>query len=225
MTGSDTIDRAVSVAAAGAALEGTLLLPETAAGIVAFAHGSGSSRFSPRNRFVAEQLQCAGLGVLLFDLLTAEEDEVDRVTREHRFDIDLLARRLVGAVDWLGAWPQTAGLAIGCFGSSTGSAAALIAAAQRPDAVRAVVSRGGRSDLAQESLPRVRAPTLLVVGSKDDLVLRLNRESLAALRCEKRLEIIPGATHLFEAPGTLEQVAQLAAHWFVRHLTGRGLVA
>lgn len=216
-----TMESTVAVVTADATLEGILLSSIGATGIVAFAHGSGSSRFSSRNRFVAEQLVGGGLAVLLFDLLTAEEDEVDRVTREHRFDIDLLARRLTGAVDWLWRVPQTRDLDIGCFGSSTGSAAALIAAADRPWAVGAVVSRGGRTDLAAHALPRVEAPTLMIVGGRDDVVLELNRASHDALHCEKRLEVIPGATHLFEESGALEQVARLARAWFVRHLGSR----
>lgn len=208
----------VDVVAGDVTLEGILLSPTGPAGIVAFAHGSGSSRFSARNRLVAERLLERGLAVLLFDLLTAREDEVDRVTREHRFDIPLLAERLTGAVDWLEDHPDTRGLDIGCFGSSTGSAAALIAAANRPRAVGAVVSRGGRTDLAGAALQRVKAPTLMIVGGRDDVVLGLNRDSYEALRCEKRLEVIPGATHLFEEPGALEQVARLAGEWFARHL-------
>jgi dienelactone hydrolase len=183
-----------------------------------FAHGSGSSRFSPRNRYVASVLQSAGLGTLLMDLLTAEEEQRDDLTGELRFDIDLLAMRVVRAVDWLARAEDTRGLRIGCFGSSTGAAAALVAAAERPNEVAAVVSRGGRPDLAAPSLPRVRAPTLLIVGGSDYEVLELNREALAQLSCEKELTIVRGATHLFEEPGALARVATLAAEWFSRHL-------
>ena len=202
----------------GVALEGNLTIPAGARGLVIFAHGSGSSRFSPRNGYVASVLQAAGLGTLLMDLLTADEERVDEVTRELRFDIDFLAERVACAVDWAARAPATRGLAIGCFGSSTGAAAALVAAAARPDHVAAVVSRGGRPDLAGDALARVRAPTLLLVGGEDRVVIGLNREALHALDCEKKLTIIPGATHLFEEPGTLARVAALAADWFARHL-------
>ncbi len=192
--------------------------------MVLFAHGSGSSRFSPRNRFVASALQRAGLATLLMDLLTVEEEAIDLRTRQLRFDIGLLTARLIGATDWLTGMaandPTHAmhGRVIGTFGSSTGAAAALMAAAARPEAVRAVVSRGGRPDLASTELPRVQAPTLLIVGGDDGPVIGMNEEALAQLRCEKRLEIVPGATHLFEEPGKLEEVARLAAGWFVHHL-------
>lgn len=209
----------VRVPTAGATLEGNLVVPEGARGVVLFAHGSGSSRHSPRNRYVARELQRAGLATLLIDLLTEDEEEAERFTRHLRFDIGLLADRLVGAIDWLGRNPSTRGLPIGLFGASTGAGAALVAAAQRPDVVRAVVSRGGRPDLAGAALPRVRAPTLLIVGGYDEPVIEMNREALAQMRTEVKLEIVPGATHLFEEPGTLEQVARLAADWFVRHLT------
>ncbi len=209
----------VTVEAYSARLEGRLLVPEGAPGIVLFAHGSGSSRHSPRNRFVAERLRGAGLGTLLFDLLTAEEEAVDRRTRVHRFNIELLAERLVGATDWLLEQPQGGGLRIGYFGSSTGSAAALVAAAQRPGAVHAVVSRGGRVDMAESALPQVEAPTLLIVGGRDTQVLALNRRMLPALQAESALEVVEGAGHLFEEPGALEQVAELAGRWFVRHLS------
>ena len=206
-------ERPVQIAADRATLHGDLALPEGARGIVVFAHGSGSSRHSPRNRFVAGELQASGLGTLLLDLLTEAEEQIDIFTREHRFDIDLLAQRVTAAVDWVSkelAPPP----AIGLFGASTGAAAALISAAQRPGLVRAVVSRGGRPDLAGGMLSHVAAPTLLIVGGLDEVVIELNRRALELLRCEKRLEIVPGATHLFEEPGALERVARLAAEWF-----------
>jgi len=201
-----------------ARLGATLAIPDGASGIVLFAHGSGSSRFSPRNQRVARALRAAGLATLLADLLTGEEEEEDAITGRHRFDIALLARRVGAAIDWLLRAPATRGLRIGLFGSSTGAAAALVAAAARPDEVAAVVSRGGRPDLARDVLDRVRAPTLLVVGGDDTPVIALNRQALARLRADKELVLIPGATHLFEEPGALDQVARLAAAWFVRHL-------
>ena len=207
------MERTISFESRGARLEGTLVAPEEARGIVLFAHGTGSSRFSPRNRFVAEQLNAAGLATLLIDLLTAEEEQAERLTGHLRFDIDLLAERLLAATD-----AEESGLPLGYFGASTGAAAALVAAAERPERVRAVVSRGGRPDLAGEALRRVRAPTLLIVGGDDRQVLELNRLALARLEAEAELEIVPGATHLFEEPGALEQVAQLARAWFERHL-------
>jgi putative phosphoribosyl transferase len=210
--------RPVRVPAGPATLEGDLDVTPEAVGVVLFAHGSGSSRHSPRNRFVARALQDEGLATLLIDLLTPEEEAVDVRTRHLRFDIGLLAERLVGATDWLAADPATRGLKVGYFGASTGGGAALVAAAERPDAVGAVVSRGGRPDLAGPALPRVKAPTLLIVGGHDEPVIAMNREALAQLRCEKRLEIVPGATHLFEEPGTLESVARLAGRWFRDHL-------
>lgn len=200
------------------ALDGDLVIPDTAKGIVLFAHGSGSGRHSPRNRMVAETLNERGLGTLLVDLLTPEEEEVDRVTGELRFDIDLLARRLIGAIDWLREEPTTSSLSIGLFGASTGAAGALVAAAERPDEVAAVVSRGGRPDLAFDALPQVRAPTLLIVGGLDPVVIELNRQAWDYIRAEKRLVVVPGATHLFEEPGVLEAVARLAADWFWRFL-------
>jgi len=209
----------VTVEAYSAELEGDLLVPEGAQGIVVFAHGSGSSRHSPRNKLVARHLREAGLATLLFDLLTAEEDAVDRRTREYRFDTGLLAERLVGATDWLLEQPEAEGLHIGYFGSSTGSAAALIGAAERTEVVGAVVSRGGRVDMAESALPQVEAPTLFIVGGRDAEVLQLNRRMLPALQVENELEIVQGAGHLFEEPGTLEEVADLARQWFVRHLT------
>lgn len=200
-------------------LEGSLVAPPGARGVVLFAHGSGSSRHSPRNRFVAGVLQRAGLGTLLMDLLTPEEEAVDQRTAHLRFDIGLLAQRLVAATDWLREHPETDKLAVGYFGASTGGGAALVAAAERPDVARAVVSRGGRPDLAGPALDRVRAPTLLIVGGEDVPVVALNREAMGQMRgVEVRLEVIPGATHLFEEPGALEEVARLASEWFLTHL-------
>ncbi len=201
-------------------LAGDLAVPAGATGVVLFAHGSGSSRHSPRTRFVAERLRRAGLATLLLDLLTPDEEVVDDRTRALRFDIDLLARRVVGAAAWLARDERTRDLAIGCFGASTGAAAALVAAAARPDRFAAVVSRGGRPDLAGNALELVRAPTLLIVGGLDDVVLGLNREAMERLSCVCELRIVPGATHLFEEPGTLEEVADLAADWFAHHLQG-----
>ena len=198
-------------------LSGTLIVPPRASGVVAFAHGSGSSRFSPRSRFVAEVLHAAGLGTLLFDLLTEEESE----DRARVFDIPLLAQRLLVATDWLVG--RSDRLPVGYFGASTGAAAALVAAAERPELVGAVVSRGGRPDLAGARLGDVRAPTLLIVGGEDYQVLQLNRAAAHALRCPKQLVVIPGATHLFEEPGTLEAAAQHAAGWFRTHLGAREL--
>jgi putative phosphoribosyl transferase len=197
---------------------GDLIIPRNAQAIVAFAHGSGSSRLSPRNQFVAGFLHRANLATLLLDLLTAEEEQIDLPTRHLRFDIDLLATRLVQASRWLTDNSAVRNFPIGYFGASTGAAAALIAAAQLPEAVRAVVSRGGRPDLASTALPNVKAPTLLIVGGDDAPVIDLNERAFNELCCEKALEIVPGATHLFEEPGTLEQVARLAADWFRRHL-------
>lgn len=202
-------------------LEADLTIPDGATGIVVFAHGSGSSRHSPRNRQVATVLQESGLATLLMDLLTVEEERIDEVTRHLRFDLDLLAERLVATTDWLAEQPSTAGLRLGFFGASTGAGAALIAAAQRPERVAAVVSRGGRPDLAGKALPLVQAPTLLIVGGKDYEVIELNREAAGLLQAPHELVIVPGATHLFSEPGTLEQVAHLAADWFVRHLGAR----
>ena len=211
--------RLVQVELPDVTLEGNLILPARAAGVVLFAHGSGSSRHSPRNRFVAEQLQSAGFATLLIDLLTADEEAIDTQTRELRFDIGLLAERVVGAVDWLGREQGTAALPIGCFGASTGAAAALVAAARRSEAVAAVVSRGGRPDLAGAALEQVSAPTLLIVGGDDSVVIRLNRQALEQLAAPiKQIVIVPGASHLFEEPGTLEVVAQHAAAWFTQHL-------
>jgi dienelactone hydrolase len=214
-----TEEQRVWVAAGPATLEGTLSVPPRPQGIVVFAHGSGSSRLSPRNRFVAAQLRSAGLATLLFDLLTPAEEAIDVQTRQLRFDIGLLAERLIGATDWLTQQPGVNQLPIGYFGASTGAAAALIAAAERPHVVGAVVSRGGRPDLAGRMLERVRAPTLLIVGGDDEPVIELNRAALAHLHVEKELTIVLGATHLFAEPGALEQVATLASDWFACHLT------
>jgi dienelactone hydrolase len=201
-------------------LDGDYGPPAGLDGVILFAHGSGSSRHSRRNQFVAQALREAGLGTLLMDLLTVEEEQIDLRTRHLRFDIGLLAARLIHATDWLRSNEETRQLRIGCFGASTGAAAALITAAERPEAVGAVVSRGGRPDLAGPYLPKVIAPTRLIVGGADEPVLALNEEALARLQCEKELTIVPGATHLFEEPGTLEEVARLARQWFERHLTG-----
>ncbi len=210
--------RPVQIPLDGGALEGDLAVPPGPRGLVVFAHGSGSSRFSPRNRFVAERLQQAGFATLLLDLLTQQEEQEDQRTGRLRFDIPLLTERVLRAVDWVAAHPELRDLRVGLFGASTGAAAALRAAAAAPERVAAVVSRGGRPDLAPEALPRVRAPTLLIVGGADEPVLRLNRQAAALLACRTHLEVIPGAGHLFEEPGALERVAQLAADWFARYL-------
>jgi putative phosphoribosyl transferase len=200
-------------------LEGNLIIPEGTKGIVVFAHGSGSSRHSSRNQYVARELQKEGLGTLLFDLLTADEERIDMVTAHLRFDIDLLANRLVDVTNWLLNNPDTENLNIGYFGASTGAAAALIAAKEHSNSVKAVVSRGGRPDLAEKALPGVKAPTLLIVGGEDFQVIDMNQWAFDRLTVkEKQLKIVPGATHLFEEPGTLEQVAYLAGEWFKRHL-------
>jgi putative phosphoribosyl transferase len=208
--------RRVSVPADGVSLEGDLVVPERAQGIVLFAHGSGSSRHSPRNRFVAETLQAGNLGTLLFDLLTPEEEVVDLQTTRLRFDVALLAERLLHAMDWMAR--EEPKLPMGLFGSSTGAGAALLAAAQRPGRIGAVVSRGGRPDLAGTALRQVDAATLLIVGARDKAVIELNRTALAQLPCEKQLEIVPRAAHLFEEPGALEKVARLAREWFEIYL-------
>jgi pimeloyl-ACP methyl ester carboxylesterase len=205
----------------GVKLEGELTIPPKAEGVVLFAHGSGSSRHSPRNQFVAREIQHAGVGTLLFDLLTREEEAVDELDGHLRFNIELLAVRLIAATRWILHQPATQQLGIGYFGSSTGGAAALVAAAELGSAIDAVVSRGGRPDLAGAALPRVTAPTLLIVGEHDDLVLELNQEAGELLRCQKQLVIVPRATHLFEEPGTLERVASAAAAWFRQHLKRR----
>ncbi len=200
-------------------IEGDLQLPPRPIGLVVFAHGSGSSRHSPRNRMVATHLNGEGFATLLFDLLTATEEEIDVRTRELRFDIDLLAGRLLAAGDAVAGRDDVGDLPAATFGASTGAAAALVAAAARPGAVRAVVSRGGRPDLAAEMLPQVQAPTLLIVGGRDPLVLQMNQEAAERLTCEHELAVVPGATHLFEEPGTLEEVARLAGAWFRRHVS------
>lgn len=220
----DSRSHEVLIATDSVILEGLLDIPPGAEGIVLFAHGSGSSRHSPRNRYVAQALRQGGVATLLIDLLTEEEEEIDEVTSHLRFNIPLLARRLVGATDWLLRYSQTRGLRIGLFGASTGAGAALVAAAERPDAIAAIVSRGGRPDLAGEALARVRAPTLLIVGGYDEPVIAMNEDALRQLSAEKRLMIVPGATHLFEEPGALDQVASLARDWFVRYLTMQGTV-
>jgi putative phosphoribosyl transferase len=218
-TTGPALDHPVRVQVGAVTLEGNLSVPHDAPGVVVFAHGSGSSRHSPRNRFVARTLREAGLATLLLDLLTAEEEAEDIQTADYRFDISLLAERVVGATDWLADQEALADLAVGHFGASTGAGAALVAAAQRPQRVQAIVSRGGRPDLAADDLPRVQAPTLLIVGGNDLPVIGLNRQALERLGArEKEMHIVPGATHLFEEPGTLEEVARLAADWFDRHL-------
>jgi len=204
----------VQIQAEHALLSGNVTIPENAVALVLFAHGSGSSRLSPRNQFVARTLNLAGLATLLFDLLTPEEEALDIRTREHRFNIGLLAERLVHATKWARQQEETRDLQIGYFGSSTGGAAALVAAAELPQDVGAVVSRGGRPDLAGNALPKVQAPTLLIVGGNDDVVIELNEMARDQIRCDVKLEIIAGATHLFEEPGALEQVAKLASDWF-----------
>jgi len=214
----------VRILAGPATLAGSLTIPKGATVLVLFVHGSGSSRHSPRNQFVARILNEAGLGNLLFDLLTAEEEALDIQTAQHRFDINLLAERLVHATKWVMRQPASQDLRLGYFGSSTGGGAALVAAAALARDIGAVVSRGGRPDLAGSALPVVRAPTLLIVGGYDEVVIDLNEQARAQMRCEVRLEIIPGATHLFEEPGALDRVAQLAADWFVHHTLEKGLV-
>ena len=220
MTAAD-IDRnqgLMRIQAGGVILEGNLLLPSTATGVVLFAHGSGRSRFSSRNRYVAGELRGAGVGTLLIDLLTAQEEQIDMRTTHLRFDIDLLATRLIGTMEWLERESQTRTLKVGLFGASTGGGAALVAASRRPDRVAAVVSRGGRPDLAGPALPSVKAPTLLIVGGDDGPVIDMNREAYEKMTSVRRLEIVPGASHLFEEPGTLEQVARLASDWFKEYL-------
>jgi dienelactone hydrolase len=213
-----THTRPVQIRAGAALIDGDLAIPERAVGLVVFAHGSGSSRFSKRNRIVAQALEEGGFATLLMDLLTREEESIDLRTREYRFDIDLLGHRVVAAIDWVNGESGVSVLPIACFGASTGAAAALVAAAERPDSVRAVISRGGRPDLAGNALPRVLAPTLLIVGGADDVVIQLNRQAMQLMQAPVSLEIVPGATHLFEEPGTLEQVSRLALVWCRRHL-------
>lgn len=213
--------RNVDVPAGAVVLEGTLAVPAGASGLIVFAHGSGSSRFSPRNRSVAHALNGAGFATLLVDLLTASENARDETTAELRFDIPLLARRLMSALRWAGSQPATRALPIGLFGASTGAAAALIAAATRPGLVRAVVSRGGRPDLAGDALEEVSAPTLLIVGGDDTQVIALNRQAARRLHCAHELAIVTGATHLFEEWGALDRVAELAANWFQHYLSAQ----
>lgn len=219
----EPLERKVEVPIGRVVLHGDLVLPRNATGLVVFAHGSGSSRHSPRNRFVARVIQDAGVGTLLFDLLTREEELAEMETGYLRFDIPFLAERLNEVAAWAERQAELRSVKIGYFGSSTGGGAALVAAAAAPERVGAVVSRGGRPDLAAESLPAVRAPTLLIVGGRDVQVLSLNKEALARLTCEKELRVVPGATHLFEEPGTLEEVARLAAAWFAGHLSAKRL--
>ncbi|MCS6976247.1 MAG: dienelactone hydrolase family protein, partial [Gemmatales bacterium] len=214
-------EREVIIPADRRSLPGILKVPADAKGVVAFAHGSGSGRFSPRNQFVASVLNQAGLATLLLDLL----EEAEAADREKVFDIELLAMRLQSAADWLRQEPATRSLRLGYFGASTGAGAALVAAARQPSTVAAVVSRGGRPDLAAEYLPAVQAPTLLIVGGHDELVLELNRQALRLLNCPKELVVVPGASHLFEEPGTLEEVARLAKEWFLRHLAAAGALS
>ncbi|MFO7917782.1 MAG: dienelactone hydrolase family protein [Anaerolineae bacterium] len=214
----DDVGELVHVSTDAATVEANLSIPDGAEGIVLFAHGTGSSRHSPRNNFVADELRDGGLATLLIDLMTPEEKELDRRTRQVRFDIDRLARRVVGATDWLLEQEKTQNLNLGYFGSSTGAAGALIAATERPEAAKAVVSRGGRVDLAGDVLDQVRAPTLFIVGGNDYRVLELNRQALQRLTSEKSLEVVAGAGHLFEEPGALDEVARLAREWFLEHL-------
>jgi dienelactone hydrolase len=216
---TETVHEPVRIESSAVRLDGDLRIPEEARGLVIFAHGSGSSRFSRRNRFVAGVLESRGCATLLLDLLTREEEAVDERTREYRFDIDLLGRRVMDAADWTKARTDLHRLPLAFFGASTGAAAALIAAAARPPVTRAVISRGGRPDLAGEALPLVEAPTLLIVGGRDEAVIELNRDAMRRMRATVELEIVSGATHLFEEPGALEDVARLAADWCRRYLT------
>ena len=220
MNRTETENRYVQILSTGVRLEGILSSPADAKGLVLFVHGSGSSRNSPRNQYVAQTLQEAGLATLLFDLLTPEEEQVDLRTQHLRFDVHLLARRTAGVLEWTNLQPYTHEFKIGLFGSSAGAAAALMAAVELPDMVEAVVSRGGRPDLANEVLSKVRAPTLLIVGSLDELVIELNEKALKQMTTgsEKKLAIVPGASHLFEEPGALEDAARLASEWFQTHL-------
>ena len=218
MAAISTVVRAIQIPDGRITLDADLRLPPEPAGLIVFAHGSGSSRQSRRNRDVAEALGAGGFATLLLDLLTSQEESVDQFTREFRFDIERLGRRVVAAVDWIAAQDELGAMSVGCFGASTGAAAALIAAAERPDRVGAVVSRGGRPDLAGDALPRVLAPTLLIVGGADEPVIQLNEEARSQMSATVRLEIVPGATHLFEEPGALEQVSRLALEWFGEYL-------
>jgi putative phosphoribosyl transferase len=212
------VERSVRVTIGNVTLDGSLCVPEKSQSIILFAHGSGSSRFSPRNQFVAGELRKAGLGTLLIDLLTKAEEEKDLDTAQLRFNIRLLSTRLAGATDWLAKLAVPEHFKIGYFGASTGAAAAIVAAAERPDGVGAIVSRGGRPDLAEEALTAIKAPSLLIVGGNDTPVISMNQAALRLIKVEKKLEIIPGATHLFEEPGALEQVARLAIDWFHKYL-------
>jgi dienelactone hydrolase len=211
-------EAAVRIPAGEVQLEGDLSIPQDATGLVIFAHGSGSSRYSSRNRYVADQLRDAGLATLLMDLLTPSEEEIDQATAHLRFDIPMLADRLVAAAEFSRLDPRTMNLPIGYFGASTGGGAALLAAARRPDLCHAVVSRGGRPDLAGEALPQVKCPALLIVGGHDELVIEMNQDAMRQMRCEVHLEIVPGATHLFEERGALEKVARLARNFLTRQL-------
>lgn len=211
-------EHSVVIPCCGMKLHGLLYIPKDATGIVIFAHGSGSGRLSPRNQYVAKELQRLSFATLLFDLLTAEEDKIDTITAQYRFDIDFLATRLVHTTEWLMSHPMLEKLAIGYFGASTGGGAALVAAAKLATQINAVVSRGGRPDLAGEALADVEAPTLLIVGGEDEIVIQLNSQALAMMHCKKQMEIVPGATHLFEEPGKLEEVSRLANQWFQKYL-------
>ena len=222
---SNIMPEAVHIPAANITIEGDLLVPSAATGLVIFAHGSGSSRFSRRNRAVAEVLTEGGFATVLLDLLTREEEVIDQRTGQFRFDIARLAERVIAAIDWAGTEPALVSLPIACFGASTGAAAALTAAALRPGRVQAVISRGGRPDLAGEALPRVEAPTLLIVGGDDEAVIELNEHARRRMRARTQTAIVPGATHLFEEPGALEHVARSAARWFTHHFRGRTLAA
>jgi len=214
----DRLQHEVSIRSCHVTLHGTLVLPDAASGVVVFAHGTGSGRRSPRNRVVAEVLAKAGLGALLIDLLTAAEESEELESGERRFDVSLLARRLLDGCDWLGDDARTRDLGIGLFGASTGAAATLYAAEARPKQIRAIVSRGGRPDLAEDVVPHVKAPTLMIVGGDDRAVVEANRRAMRMLRTRKRLETVAGASHLFEEPGALERVAELARDWFLAHL-------
>jgi len=211
------VEQEVEISTGKTVIEGSLVIPTGAKSIVLFAHGSGSGRFSPRNRYVAKMLNDCEIGTLLVDLLTKEEEAADAATAEFRFNIDLLSERLVSATNWLRKQQSTRDLILGYFGASTGAAASIIAATKFPEAVRAIVSRGGRPDLAMEYLPRVRAPTLFIVGGRDSVVIDLNKKAMERLQVEGKLEVVPGATHLFEEPGKLQEVAKLSVDWFVAH--------